>query len=167
MGKLVLSVFFGLAFVVAGVTSSFAQQSGGMNQKTGKWSFVSDSDQGMVVGMKYAELDVNVDLYAMDIGGIKTWYPPVSILRLAGRAGRPVVIKVTNKSSAEHGFHLSADSAYAAPTDMNIKVVLKPGQTKWIGIPISDLTYVTAGGLLRYKCHLHEKHLGGYLLIQK
>ena len=167
MGKLVLSVFFGLAFVVAGVTSSFALQSGGMNQKTGLWSFVSDSDQGMVVGMKYAELDVSVDLYAIDIGGIKTWYPPVSVLRLAGRAGRPVVIKVTNKSSAEHGFHLSADSAYAAPTDMNIKVVLKPGETKWIGIPISDLTYVTAGGLLRYKCHLHEKHLGGYLLIQK
>ncbi|MDA2912133.1 hypothetical protein MYX04_14535, partial [Nitrospiraceae bacterium AH_259_D15_M11_P09] len=65
------------------------------------------------------------------------------------------------------GFDLSADSAYAAPTSMHIKIVVKAGETKYIGIPISDLTYVTAGGLLKYKCQLHEKHLGGQLLIQK
>jgi len=42
----------------------------------------------------------------------------------------------------EHGFDLSADSAFAAPTSMHISIVLKPGETKYIGIPISDLTYL-------------------------
>jgi hypothetical protein len=65
----------------------------------------------------------------------------------------------------EHGFDLSADSAFAGPTSMHIKIVVKPGETKYIGIPISDLTYVTSNNLLIYKCQLHAAHLGGQLLV--
>jgi hypothetical protein len=82
-----------------------------------------------------------------------------------GRAGRPVLLKVTNNMDKEHGFDLSADSAMAGPTSMHIKLVLQPGETKYIGIPMSDLTYVTSNNLLNYKCQLHAAHIGGQLLI--
>ncbi len=106
----------------------------------------------------------------MEVGGKKIWYPPTGILNLGrertgGRSGLPVLLKVTNAMDKEHGFDLSADSAFAAPTSMHISIVLKPGETKYIGIPISDLTYVTANSLLNYKCQLHAAHLGGQLLI--
>ncbi len=160
MGKAMLAVLLGLVFVVAGATSSYALQSGGVE--------IGDLETGSVVGQPFAELDVDVELHALEnVGGKKVWYPPVSILNLVGRTGRPVVIKVTNSSAGEHGFFLSADSRFAGPTSMKVKLVLKPGETKYIGIPTSDLTYVTAGGILVYKCHLHDAHLGGHLLIQK
>ncbi len=160
MRKSILAVFLGLVFVATGTTASYALQSGGVE--------IGDLETGSVVGQPFKELDVDVELFALEnVGGKKIWYPPVSILNLRGRAGRPVVIKVSNASSAEHGFSLSADSAYAGPTSMNIKIVLKPGETKYIGIPISDLTYVTAGAALKYKCQLHKAHIGGHLLIQK
>jgi hypothetical protein len=160
MRKSMLAVFLGLVFVVTGANVSFALQSGGVE--------IGDLETGSVVGQPFKELDVDVTLNALEnVGGKKVWYPPTSILNLRGRAGRPVVIKVTNNTSAEHGFQLSADSRFAGPTSMNVKLVLKAGETKFIGIPVSDLTYVTAAGILNYKCHLHAAHLGGQLLIQK
>lgn len=160
MRRMMLAVFLGLVFVVSGASVSFALQSGGVE--------VGDLETGSVVGQPFKELDVDVTLYALEnVGGKKVWYPPVSILNLKGRAGRPVVIKVTNNSSGEHGFNLSADARFAGPTSMNVKIVLKPGETKYVGIPTSDLTYVTAGSYLHYSCHLHAAHLGGDLLIQK
>lgn len=160
MRRMMLAVFFGLVLVVSGASMSFALQSGGVE--------IGDLATGSVVGQPFKELDVDVELFALEnVGGKKVWYPPVSILNLKGRAGRPVVLKVTNNASADHGFNLSADSRFAGPTSMNIKLVLKPGETKYIGIPTSDLTYVTAAGSLKYKCHLHAAHLGGTLLIQK
>lgn len=160
MGKAMLAVVLGLVFVVAGATGSYALQSGGVE--------IGDLETGSVVGQPFSELDVDVELFALEnVGGKKVWYPPTSILNLVGRAGRPVVIKVTNNTSGEHGFFLTADERFAGPTSMTAKLVLKAGETKYIGIPTSDLTYVTAGGLLVYKCHLHEAHLGGQLLIQK
>ncbi len=159
MRKSILAVFLGLVFVATGTTASYALQSGGVE--------IGDLETGSVVGQPFKELDVDVELWALEFGGKKAYYPPVSILNLRGRAGRPVVIKVSNASSAEHGFSLSADSAYAGPTSMNIKIVLKPGETKYIGIPISDLTYVTAGAALKYYCQIHKAHIGGTLLITK
>jgi hypothetical protein len=58
---------------------------------------------------------------------------------------------------------VSADT----PTNLNVKVVLKPGETKYIGIPTSDLFYATVGNTLIYRCHLHPAHVGGKLLIVK
>lgn len=160
MAKVMLAVFLGLVFVFAGASGSYALQSGGVE--------VGDLETGSVVGQSFKELDVDVDLYALEnVGGKKVWYPPMTLLNLKGRAGRPVVIRVTNNASGEHGFNLSADSRFAGPTSMRVKIVLKPGETKYIGIPTSDLTYVTAGSVLTYECHLHDAHLGGHLLIQK
>lgn len=160
MRQAMFAVFFGLVFVLSGTTASYALQSGGVE--------IGDLKTGSVVGQPFSKLDVDADLYALEnVGGKKVWYPPVAILNLKGRAGRPVVIRVTNNSSADHGFDLSADSAYAAPTSMHVKIVVKAGETKYIGIPISDLTYVTAAGILNYKCQLHKAHLGGQLVIKK
>lgn len=160
MRKSMLAVFLGLVFVLGGASASFALQSGGVE--------IGDLETGSVVGQPFSALDVDVELMALEnVGGKKVWYPPTSVLNLRGRAGRPVVIKVTNNTSGDHGFSLSADERFAGPTSMNVQLVLKAGETKYIGIPTSDLTYVTAAGLLVYKCHLHAAHVGGQLLIQK
>ena len=160
MGKMLVSVFFGLVIVLAGVSTSFALQSGGVE--------IGDLETGSVVGQPFKELPVDLTFYALEnVGGKKIWYPPTQILTLAGRPGTPVLFKVTNETSSDHGFELSADARFQAPTSMHIKLVLKPGETKYIGIPTSDLTYVTAGGVLTYQCQLHAAHLGGQLEILK
>jgi len=162
MHKVLLSVLLSSVLIAAGSSAVFALQSGGVE--------IGDLETGSVVGQPFNKLDVDLEFTAMEVGGKKVWYPPTGILSLVaegtgGRSGRPVLIKVTNSMDKEHGFDLSADSAFAGPTSMHIQVVLKPGETKYIGIPISDLTYVTANSLLRYKCQLHAAHLGGQLLI--
>ena len=162
MHKVLLSVLLSLILVAAGSSVAFALQSGGAE--------IGDLETGSVVGQPFKELDVDLTITAMKIGGKKVWYPPTSILNLTasgtgGRAGRPVLIKVVNSLDSEHGFDLNADSAFAGPTSLHVKIVLKPGETKYIGIPISDLTYVTASNVLNYKCQLHNAHLGGQLLI--
>ena len=146
--------------VLGFTTSAVALQSGGVE--------IGDLETGSVVGQPFKELTVDVALQALDnVGGKQVWYPPTSILNLKGRAGRPVVLKVTNSSKEEQGFSLSADSRFAGPTSMNIKTTLKPGETKYIGIPTSDLTYVTAAGILKYKSHTNADVLGGDLVIMK
>ncbi|MDH5585544.1 MAG: hypothetical protein OEZ05_02830 [Nitrospirota bacterium] len=162
MHKVLLSVLLSAVLIAAGSSSAWALQSGGVE--------IGDLETGSVVGQAFKALDVDLELNAMEIGGKKVWYPPTSILNLVsgatgGRAGRPVLLKVTNNMDKEHGFDLSADSAFAGPTSMHIKITLAPGETKYIGIPMSDLTYVTANNLLNYKCQLHAAHLGGQLLI--
>ncbi len=164
MHRVLLSVLLSLVVVAAGSSVAFALQSGGVE--------IGDLETGSVVGQPFNALDVDLELTALMLGGKKVWYPGTSVLDLrnsgtGGRAGRPVLIKVTNELDGEHGFSLSADSAFAAPTSMQIKITLKPGETKYIGIPTSDLTYVTAPGSLKYKCQLHGAHLGGHLLILK
>lgn len=162
MHRVLLSVLLSVVFFAAGSSVAFALQSGGVE--------IGDLETGSVVGQPFKELDVDLEFNAIEIGGKKVWYPPTAILNLVagatgGRAGRPVLFKVTNNMDKEHGFDLSADSAFAGPTSMHIKIVLKPGETKYIGIPMSDLTYVTANNLLNYKCQLHSAHIGGQLLI--
>lgn len=162
MHRVLLSVLLSLGLVAAGSTAAFALQSGGVE--------IGDLETGSVVGTPFKALDVDIVLNAVEMGGQKVWYPPTAILNLVsgatgGRAGRPVLLKVTNNLDKEHGFELSADSAFAGPTSMHIKLVLAPGETKYIGIPTSDLTYVTSNNLLNYQCHLHPAHLGGQLLV--
>ncbi len=79
----------------------------------------------------------------------------------------PIVFKVTNALDKPHSFVLSADSAYAAPSSMQVNVTIPPGETKMIGISMSHFTYVTAKGFLKYKCGLHSKHGVGQMLILK
>ena len=158
MGKTMLSVLFGLGLSVAGASAAFALQAGGVE--------VGDLETGSVVGQPFKELEVDASFYAIEIGTMKTWYPPTTIIDFKNRAGAPVLLKVTNLSTAEHGFQLSAAVNQSAPTVLNTKVVLKPGETKYIGVPTSDLFYA-AGNVLEYRCHLHPAHVGGSLLMLK
>lgn len=159
MGKLMLGIFFGLVMVVAGASGAYALQAGGVE--------IGDLETGSVVGQPFKELDVDAELYAIEIGNMKTWYPPATIIDFKVRPGRPFLLKVTNSSAAEHGFLLTADENQAAPTVLKAQVVLKPGETKYIGIPTSDLFYATTGNTLKYRCHLHPAHVGGKLLMIK
>jgi hypothetical protein len=159
MGKTMLGVFFGLAMVIAGASAALAHQAGGVE--------VGDWESGSVVGQPFKELEVDAELYAIEIGNMKTWYPPVTVLDFKVRPGRPVLLKVTNNSTGEHGFLLTDTTTGAAPTALQAKLVLKPGETKYIGIPTSDLFYATQGNTLKYRCHLHPAHVGGTLVMIK
>ncbi|MDP1770131.1 MAG: hypothetical protein Q8L74_15195 [Nitrospirota bacterium] len=159
MGKTMLGVFFGLVMVMAGASSAFALQAGGVE--------IGDLDTGSVVGQSFKELDMDAHLYAVEIGNLKTWYPPITIIDFKVRPGRPVLLVVTNNSTAEHGFQLTDAVNSDTPTVMKAQVVLKPGETKYIGIPTSDMFYATQGNTLTYRCHLHPAHVGGKILMIK
>jgi len=164
MHKVLLSVLFSFILIATGSSVALALQSGGVE--------FGDLETGSVVGQPFSSLKVDLEFTALTVGGKKAWYPPNGVLDLrnagtGARAMSPVLIKVTNSLDTDHGFDMSADSKFAAPTSMHIKIVLKPGETKYIGIPMSDLTYVTAPGELKIKCQLHKAHLGSHLLILK
>jgi hypothetical protein len=159
MGKTMLQVFFGLIMLVASASVALAHQSGGVE--------VGDLETGSVVGQSFKELDVDAELFSIEIGNLKSWYPPMTAIDFRVRAGRPVVIKVPNSSTAEHGFLLTAEETQSAPTVLKAQLVLKPGETKYVGVPTSDLFYATSGNTLRYRCHLHPAHVGGKLLMLK
>ncbi|MDP2381808.1 MAG: hypothetical protein Q8N00_03285 [Nitrospirota bacterium] len=159
MGKTMLGVFFGLVMVMAGASSAFALQAGGVE--------IGDLETGSVVGQSFKELDMDAHLYAVEIGNLKTWYPPITIIDFKVRPGRPVLLVVTNNSTAEHGFQLTDAVNSDTPTVMKAQVVLKPGETKYIGIPTSDMFYATQGNTLTYRCHLHPAHVGGKILMIK
>jgi hypothetical protein len=159
--SLIHSCFLSFAITLAS-SPVFALQSGGVE--------IGDLETGSVIGTPFKKLDVDLEFTAMEIGGKTVWYPPTSILPLGregtgARGGRPVLMKVTNGMSTDQGFELSADSAFAGPTSMHVKIELKPGETKYVGIPISDLTYVTTSNVLRYGNHLEKAAKGGQLLI--
>ena len=159
MGKTTLAVFFGLVMLVAGASGVYAHQAGGVE--------VGDWESGSVVGQPFKELDVDAEFYAVEIGTVKAWYPPTTVVDFKVRPGRPLLLKVTNNSTAEHGFLLTDAITQQAPTVLKAQIVLKPGETKYIGIPTSDLFYATTGSTLSYRCHLHPAHVGGKLVMIK
>lgn len=159
MRRMVLTLFVVCSGVMLAGTAAYALQAGGVE--------IGDLETGSVVGQSFKELDVDAALYAVEIGNLKTWYPPVTVIDFKVRPGRPVLLKVTNNSSTEHGFMMTADGNAAAPTVLRAQVVLKPGETKYIGIPTSDLFYATQGNTLVYFDHLHPKEPGGKLMMIK
>jgi hypothetical protein len=159
MVKLLLSVLFGLVIMLGMTSAPLAHHAGGVE--------VGDLETGSVVGQPFKELVVDQELFAIDIGETKVWYPPSVIIDFKARPGRPVVFKVTNRSAAEHGFLMTADESFGAPSVLKAQLVLKPGETKYIGIPTSDLFYATHGVTLVYRCHLHPAHVGGKFLMVK
>src|SRR5262245_21940406 len=108
MGKTLCSIFFGLGLVVLGASAAFALQAGGVE--------IGDLETGSVVGQPFKELEVDAELYAIEIGNMKTWYPPTTVIDFKVRPGRPFLLKVTNNATAEHGFLMTADGNAAAPT---------------------------------------------------
>jgi hypothetical protein len=140
-------------------TAAFALQAGGVE--------VGDLETGSVVGQSFKELDVDAQLFAVEIGTLKSWYPPATMIDFKVRPGRPVLLKVTNNSSGERGFQMTDAANAGSPFVLRAEVVLKPGETKYIGIPTSDLFYATQGNTLTYRDHLNPKDPGGKLLMIK
>jgi len=158
MGKSMLAIILGLGLLLAGASGSYALQAGGVE--------IGDLESGSVVGQPFKELTVDASFYAIEIGNMKVWDPPMTVIDFKSRPGSPVLLKVTNNATAEHGFHLSAAVNQSAPTVLDTKLVLKPGETRYIGVPTSDLFYAS-GNVLEYRCHLHAGHVGGKLLMLK
>lgn len=138
-------------------TTALALQAGGVE--------VGDLETGSVVGQNFKELEVDVQLVAVEIGTVKSWYPPTTVIDFKVRPGRPVLLKVTNISAGERGFQITDAVNAGTPTALRIQVVLKPGETKYIGIPTSDLFYATQGSTLIYRDHLNPNDPGGKLLM--
>ncbi|GKS57097.1 hypothetical protein YTPLAS18_06240 [Nitrospira sp.] len=146
--------------VLAGSPAGFALQSGGVE--------IGDLETGSVVGQPFREIPVDLEFQVLEgVGGKSVWYPPVAILKMVGRAGTPVLLKVSNGTKTEQSFGLAAEENISAPTTLNVKLTLKPGETKYVGIPTSDLTYVTAGSVLRYHSLNDKNVIGGQLLVMK
>ncbi|MBX3236408.1 MAG: hypothetical protein KF814_09665 [Nitrospiraceae bacterium] len=140
-------------------SAALALQAGGVE--------VGDLETGSVVGQPFKELDVDLQLYAVEIGSLKAYYPDTSVVDFKVRPGRPLLIKVTNNSSTERGFQMTDALNAGSPFVLKAEVVLKPGETKYIGIPTSDLFYATQGNTLTYRDHLNPKSPGGTLLMWK
>ncbi len=155
---LVLGTLVSLSLLVMG-TSAFALQAGGVE--------IGDLETGSVVGQAFKALDVDVQLFAIDLGTIKSWYPPTTVIDFKVRPGRPLLLKVTNNSTVERGFQMTDAANAGSPFVLMAQVVLKPGETKYIGIPTSDLFYATQGNTLVYRDHLNPKDPGGKLLMIK
>lgn len=151
--------FIGCLCVVFMSSGASALQAGGVE--------VGDLETGSVVGQPFKELPIDLDIYATEIGALKILYPPTSILDLKVRPGTPVLIRVTNKSAVERGFLMTAAENQSAPTVLTAKIVLKPGESKYLGVPLSDLLYATSGNTLSYRDHLNPKDAGGKLVLIK
>ncbi|ULA64127.1 MAG: conserved exported protein of unknown function [Nitrospira sp.] len=148
----------GWVSVAAMSPGAWALQSGGVE--------VGDLETGSVVGQAFKELPVDLDIYATEVGALKILYPPTSVLDMKNRPGTPVLVRVTNKSAVERGFKMTAAENQSAPTVLNVKIVLKAGETKYIGIPTSDLLYA-AGSVFMYGDHLNPTGASGRLLLIK
>ncbi|NOS80776.1 MAG: hypothetical protein HOP32_04235 [Nitrospira sp.] len=155
---LVVGIVVSVGLFVMG-TPAFALQAGGVE--------IGDLETGSVVGQSFKELNVDAQLFAIEIGTLKSWYPPTTVIDFKVRPGRPVLLKVTNKSAGERGFQMTDATNSGSPTVLKVEIVLKPGETKYIGIPTSDLFYATQGNTLTYRDHLNPKEPGGMLLMIK
>lgn len=159
MVRIVVIGFIGCLSLGLMGSAASAHQAGGVE--------IGDLETGSVVGQPFKELSVDLDIYATEIGALKILYPPTSVLDLKVRPGAPVVIRVSNKSATDRGFLLTADTTQAAPTVLKAQLVLKPGESKYVGVPLSDLMYATTGNTLTYRDHLNPKEAGGKLILIK
>ncbi len=139
-------------------SSAYALQAGGVE--------VGD-ENGSVVGQPFKELEVDAQLFAIDLGPVKAWYPPTTIIDFKVRPGRPLLLKVKNNTNVDRGFQMTDAVNAGSPFVLKAEVVLKPGETKFIGIPTSDLFYATQGNTLTYRDHLHPNEPGGKLVMIK
>lgn len=64
-------------------------------------------------------------------------------------------------------FLMTVPDASSVPTALKAELVLKPGESRFIGVPLSDLLYATSGSTFMYKDQLHAKEPGSTLLLIK
>lgn len=159
MSSRVMLGLIGGTWMLMASSAVWALQAGGVE--------VGDLATGSVVGQPFKELDVDAQLFAVELGTLKSWYPPTTVIDFKVRPGRPVLLKVTNNSSADRGFQMTDAVNAGSPFVLKAEVVLKPGETKYIGIPTSDLFYATQGNTLTYRDHLNPKDPGGKLVMIK
>ncbi|ULA61123.1 MAG: conserved exported protein of unknown function [Nitrospira sp.] len=152
-------LFIGALSLLSSATSAWALQAGGVE--------VGDLETGSVVGQPFKELEVDAQLFAVEVGTLKAWYPPTTVIDFKVRPGRPVLLKVTNNTSTDRGFQMTDPVNAASPFVLKAEVVLKPGETKYIGIPTSDLFNATQGNTLTYRDQLNPKQPGGQLIMIK
>ncbi len=115
---LVVGIVVSVGLFVMG-TPAFALQAGGVE--------IGDLETGSVVGQSFKELNVDAQLFAVEIGTLKSWYPPTTVIDFKVRPGRPVLLKVTNKSAGERGFQMTDATNAGSPTVLKVEIVLKPG----------------------------------------
>lgn len=151
--------FLSLLAVLSVGTPAWSLQAGGVE--------IGDLENGSVVGQPFKELEVDVALYAVELSGLKAWYPPTTVIDFKVRPGRPLLIKVTNTTATERGFQMTDPVNAASPFVLKAEVVLKPGETKYIGVPTSDLFSATQGNTLSYRDHLNPTQPGGKLIMIK
>lgn len=113
------------------------------------------------------EFQVDVTLTARCLGGLKVWAPSLATVNLNNHLGKPVIIKITNSLPIAQGIRFSMDLAFAGPTPLHVplKWIVNPGDTKYLGIPISDLTFVTADNKITFDSHTDSKMLGGQIVF--
>lgn len=154
-----VALWLGMMGSLSLITPSWAHQAGGVE--------VGDLETGSVVGQPFKELEVDVQLYAIDFGTVKSWYPPTTVIDFKVRPGRPLLIKVTNTTATERGFQMTDKANEGSPFVMKAELVLKPGETRYIGVPTSDLFYATQGNTIEYRDHLNPKQPSGKLIMIK
>jgi hypothetical protein len=152
-------LLLGIIFVFKN-PSTFALQSGGAE--------IGDLKKGSVIWV----LEADFTLTALCVGGQKAWYPPIIVLDLRSQgtgwsAGQPVLIEVKNSLPIPQGLKISANSPFVGPTSLTVQMKINPGETKYIGIPTSDLTFVRTGSLFTYKSSMDSNMQGGQIYIIK
>jgi len=145
--------------------SSFALQSGVVLDPGG----ILDGTES-VIGPAIEGPEPNFTLTALCVGGQKAWYPPILVLDLRNQtggdsAGQPILIKIKNTLPLSQGFEILANSPFGGPTSMNVKLVVNSGETKFISIATSSLTFVTNGNGFSFRSHMDNHMQGGELLL--
>ena len=137
--------------------NSFALQSGG----------VVPGDLATGEEQPLPELLVDVTLTAQCIGGLKGWSPSLTTVNLRNHMGKPVLIKIYNSLPIAQGIRFSENLTFAVPTTLKLptKYIVNPGETKIIGLPISDLTFITADNKITFDSHTDSKMLGGQIVF--
>lgn len=130
--------------------AAWALQAGGVE--------VGDLESGSVVGQRFKELSVDLDIHATEIGA-------QGALSSGVGTGSEVASRKSGFAACDQsvhqraGFLMTTAANQAAPTVLNVQLVLKPGESKYIGIPTSDLLYA-AGATFVYRDHLNPKDAG-------
>lgn len=158
MRSKIFPAFVGIitAGVISGASYAYSEQVSGIE--------VAGSDAASIVGQPFAAIETDAEIHLVDAGGGKTlWYPPNTIVDIKDRKQLPVILKVTNNSSSTHNFFLSEDPRFSAPAAFKVSLELKPGETKFIGIPPGDITHLTSGSALTFKSDLESGQIDGQL----